>query len=56
MGILASRGVFPSKPFALTQFLLSNQAINPLGQPGDPAMIALPAAAQFETNYIFLVP
>lgn len=46
----------PAKPFALTQFLLSNQAINPVGQPGDPAMIALPAAAQFETNYIFLVP
>lgn len=46
----------PTKPFALTQFLLSNQAISGLGQPGDPAMIALPAAAQFETNYIFLVP
>ncbi|MBC8071296.1 MAG: IgGFc-binding protein [Deltaproteobacteria bacterium] len=45
-----------AKPFALTQFLMSNQAIAPLGQPGDPAMIALPAAAQFETNYIFLVP
>ncbi len=46
----------PAKPFAVTQFLMSNQAIAPLGQPGDPAMIALPAAAQFETNYIFLVP
>lgn len=46
----------PDKPFAITQFLLSNQAIAALGQPGDPAMIALPAAAQFETNYIFLVP
>ena len=31
----------PEKPFALTQFLLSNQAISPFGQPGDPAMIAL---------------
>lgn len=46
----------PAKPFALTQFLLSNQAIALGGQPGDPAMIALPAAAQFEDNYIFLVP
>ncbi|HWB82303.1 MAG TPA: IgGFc-binding protein [Nannocystaceae bacterium] len=46
----------PDKPFALTQFLLSNQAISGFGQPGDPAMIALPAAAQYETNYIFLVP
>lgn len=45
-----------AKPFALTQFLLSNQAISAFGQPGDPAMIALPAAAQYETNYIFLVP
>jgi hypothetical protein len=46
----------PEKPFALTQFLLSNQAISAFGQPGDPSMIALPAAAQFETNYIFVVP
>lgn len=46
----------PGKPFALTQFLLSNQAIGFGPQPGDPAMIALPAAAQFEVNYIFLVP
>lgn len=45
-----------AKPFAVTQFLLSNQAISPFGQPGDPAMIALPAAAQYETSYIFLVP
>ncbi len=45
-----------TKPFAVTQFLLSNQAISPFGQPGDPAMIALPAAAQYETSYIFLVP
>ncbi len=46
----------PNKPFAVTQFLLSNQAIAPSGQPGDPAMIALPAAQQYETDYIFLVP
>jgi IgGFc binding protein len=44
------------KPFALTQFLMSNQAITSFGQPGDPSMIALPAAAQYETNYVFLVP
>ncbi len=46
----------PGKSFALTQFLLSNQAINQFGQPGDPAMIALPAVAQFQTRYVFLVP
>ena len=46
------------KPFALTQFLLSNQAIVgfPPYQNGDPAMIALPAAAQFQETYIFLAP
>jgi hypothetical protein len=48
--------VDPDKPFALTQFLLSNQAISQFGQPGDPAMIALPAVAQFQTRYVFLVP
>jgi hypothetical protein len=46
----------PEKSFALTQFLLSNQFINPFGQAGDPAMIALPAVAQFQTRYVFLVP
>jgi hypothetical protein len=46
----------PLKPFAVTQFLLSNQIINSFGQPGDPAMISLPAVEQFQTNYIFLVP
>lgn len=47
-----------AKPFALTQFLLSNQAIfaGPPYQNGDPAMIALPAAAQFQETYIFLAP
>jgi hypothetical protein len=44
------------KPFALTEFLLSNQAINGFGEPGDPAMIALPAVAQYQKKYIFLVP
>lgn len=48
----------PDKPFALTQFLLSNQSIKPTApyQAGDPAMIALPAAAQYQDQYIFLVP
>ena len=46
----------PTKSFALTQFLLSNQFISAFGQAGDPAMIALPAVAQFQTRYVFLVP
>jgi len=46
----------PQKPFALTEFLLSNQAISGFGQPGDPAMIALPAVDQYQKKYIFLVP
>lgn len=46
----------PEKSFALTQFLLSNQAIALFGQAGDPAMIALPAAAQFQRRYVFLAP
>jgi hypothetical protein len=46
-----------SKPFALTEFLLSNQAIaGAFGQDGDPAMIAIPAAAQFRDRYVFPVP
>ena len=48
----------PDKPFALTQFLLSNQQFvtTPPYQNGDPAMIALPAAAQYQTRYVFSVP
>ncbi|MCH9686203.1 MAG: IgGFc-binding protein [Deltaproteobacteria bacterium] len=46
----------PDQPFAITQFLLSNQILAPFGQAGDPAMISLPAVAQFQTSYIFLVP
>ncbi len=46
----------PDRSFAITQFLLSNQAISGFGQAGDPAMISLPAVAQFQSNYIFLVP
>ncbi len=46
----------PDKPFAVTQFLLSAQVIDVFATAGDPAMISLPAAAQFQKNYIFLVP
>lgn len=46
----------PDRPFAVTQFLLSNQIISPFGQAGDPAMISVPAVAQFQSTYIFLVP
>jgi hypothetical protein len=44
------------RPIAITQFLLSNTAIVPEGQPGDPAMIALPAADQFQSKYVFAIP
>ncbi|MEM7153423.1 MAG: IgGFc-binding protein [Myxococcota bacterium] len=51
------RSLDPDKPISLTQFLLSNVFLaGPAGQPGDPAMIALPAAAQFRDRYVFLVP
>ncbi|MEM6992253.1 MAG: IgGFc-binding protein [Myxococcota bacterium] len=46
----------PDKPFAVTQFLLSAQVIDVFATAGDPAMISLPAAAQFQRNYIFVVP
>jgi hypothetical protein len=47
-----SRG---GKAFSLVQFLLSFEAIGP-DQPGDPAMIVIPAAAQFERRHAFVVP
>lgn len=46
----------PETPFALTQFLLSNFYLRVQGQPGDPAMISVPAIDQFQGLYIFLVP
>ncbi len=47
----------PSKSFALTQFLVSNQAAGvDTGSLGDPAMVVLPAVAQFQPAYTFLVP
>lgn len=46
------------KPFALTQFLLSNAEYGGNGgeDPGDPGMILLPAVAQFQNLYTFLAP
>ena len=46
----------PDQPFAITQFLLSSQALGGLNSQGDPAMISLPAAQQYQEDYIFLVP
>ncbi|MBC8072922.1 MAG: IgGFc-binding protein [Deltaproteobacteria bacterium] len=45
-----------AKSFAVAQFLLSNQYFGELLRPGDPSMILVPAAAQFEDRYSFLVP
>ncbi len=45
-----------TKSFALAQFLLSNQYFGELLRPGDPSMILVPAAAQYELRYAFLVP
>jgi hypothetical protein len=47
-----------AKPFAVTQFLLSNQNFvpDPPYQNGDPAMISFPAVAQFQEHYVFVVP
>ena len=45
------------RSFALTQFLLSNQAIaGAFGQDGDPAVIAVPVAAQSQDRYVFATP
>ena len=53
----------PDKAFTITQFILSGEAArgtpsptSSSGHPGDPAMIVIPAAAQFQETYIFLVP
>jgi len=45
----------PDKPFALTQFLLSFQALSS-DQPGDPAMIVMPSLGQLQRRYLFAVP
>lgn len=53
------------RPFAVAQFLMSNEAITVDPTPedpddnffvGDPAMILVPPAAQFQAKYVFLVP
>jgi hypothetical protein len=44
------------KPFAVAQFLLSNQYFGGFARPGDPSMMLLPAAAQFQNRYVFLMP
>ena len=46
----------PSKSFTVSQFLLSNQYFSAFSRPGDPSMIVLPAAAQFQDRYTFFVP
>ncbi len=50
------RAADENKPFAVAQFLLSNQYFPGLSRPGDPSMLLLPAAAQFQMRYVFLVP
>jgi hypothetical protein len=44
------------KPFAIVQLLESTRATGRNDLLGDPAMIALPAAAQFQRKYVFAVP
>ncbi|HLT38139.1 MAG TPA: IgGFc-binding protein, partial [Enhygromyxa sp.] len=53
------------KPFAVAQFLMSNEAITVDPTPGDPndnffigdpAMILVPPSAQFQNEYVFQVP
>ncbi|MEZ4452560.1 MAG: IgGFc-binding protein [Nannocystaceae bacterium] len=54
------------KPFAVTEFLLSNEVVtvDPTPEddaddgtwPGDPAMILVPPTAQYQSEYIFFVP
>jgi hypothetical protein len=44
------------KPFAITQFIESTVATGRDDLLGDPAMIALPAATQFQRKYVFAVP
>ncbi len=51
----AVRSVDPDHAFAVTQFLQSWQALGG-ERPGDPAMLVVPAAAQFERQFVFVVP
>lgn len=45
-----------TKTFTVSQFLLSNQYFAAFSRPGDPSMIVLPAAAQFQDAYTFFLP
>jgi hypothetical protein len=45
-----------AEPFAITQFLLSNQYFPALSRPGDPTMMLLTATEQFQSRYVFLMP
>jgi hypothetical protein len=49
------RSVDPDHAFSVVQFLESFQALGG-ERPGDPAMLVLPAAAQFERRFVFVVP
>lgn len=50
------RAVGEEDSFAVAQFMLSNQYFSPLLRPGDPSMMLLPATAQMQERYAFLVP
>jgi hypothetical protein len=52
------RSVDPDHAFSVVQFLLSYQAIDAEdpNRRGDPSMLVLPAAAQFERHFVFVVP
>lgn len=50
------RATDDTKAFAVAQFLLSNQYFGELLRPGDPSMLLVPAAAQLQSRYAFLVP
>lgn len=52
----AVRATDDTKSFAVAQFLLSNQYFGELLRPGDPSMLLVPAAAQLQSRYAFLVP
>ncbi len=45
----------PDKPFAVTQFLQSFEALSP-EQPGDPAMLVIPSLGQLQRRFSFAVP
>jgi hypothetical protein len=50
------RSAESDKPFLVTQFLVSADASANGGPLGDPAMLAVPAIAQYQRKYAFAVP